>query len=137
VVGLIEQLRNNALVMPLARTSFDSSGAGYLDAQAVARVKAALIDAVLASYLAETFKVLGDPTRVRMVHALSLEELCTHDLASVLGMSESAVSHQLSLLRLLRLVKFRREGRIVYYSLDDEHIRHLFEDSLRHAMEQR
>lgn len=130
-------MRNGAVIMPLARTSADSSGAGYVDAQAAARVKAALVDQPIASHLAETFKVLGDPTRVRIIHALSLEELCTHDLASVLGMSESAVSHQLGLLRLLRLVKFRREGRMVYYSLDDEHIRHLFEDSLRHAAEQR
>ena len=124
-------------MMRLARTSPDPSGAGYLDAQAVARVKAALVDPAIASRLAETFRVLGDPSRVRIVHALSLEELCTHDLASVLGMSESAVSHQLGLLRLLKLVKFRREGRIVYYSLDDEHIRQLFEDSLRHVKEQR
>jgi DNA-binding transcriptional ArsR family regulator len=123
--------------MRLGRTSVDPSGAGYLDTQAVARVKAALVHPALASHLAETFKVLGDPTRVRIIHALSLEELCTHDLASVLGMSESAVSHQLGLLRLLRLVRFRREGRIVYYSLDDEHIRRVFEDSLRHATEQR
>lgn len=122
---------------PQARTPADSSGASYLDPQAVARVKAALVDSAIASHLAETFKVLGDPSRVRIVHALSLEELCTRDLASVLGMSESTVSHQLGLLRLLRLVRFRREGRIVYYSLDDEHIRHLFEDSLRHAKEQR
>jgi DNA-binding transcriptional ArsR family regulator len=122
---------------PQARTPADSSGVSYLDPQAVARVKAALVDPAIASHLAETFKVLGDPSRVRIVHALSLEELCTRDLASVLGMSESTVSHQLSLLRLLRLVRFRREGRIVYYSLDDEHIRQLFEDSLRHAKEQR
>jgi DNA-binding transcriptional ArsR family regulator len=122
---------------PRTRTSADPSGASYLDPQAVARVKAALVDPAIASHLAETFKVLGDPSRVRIVHALSLEELCTRDLASVLGMSESTVSHQLSLLRLLRLVRFRREGRVVYYSLDDDHIRQLFEDSLRHAKEQR
>jgi DNA-binding transcriptional ArsR family regulator len=122
---------------PVARTSLDSSGAGYVDLEAAARVEAALVDPAIASRLAETFKVLGDTTRVRIIHALSLEELCTHDLASILDMSESAVSHQLGLLRLLRLVKFRREGRIVYYSLDDEHIRRVFEDSLRHAREQR
>jgi len=108
-----------------------------VDGEAVARVRAALVGAPIASRLAETFRVLGDTTRVRIIHALSLEELCTHDLASVLGISESAVSHQLGLLRLLRLVRFRREGRIVYYSLDDEHIRQVFEDSLRHATEQR
>ncbi|UCH86736.1 MAG: helix-turn-helix transcriptional regulator [Dehalococcoidia bacterium] len=123
--------------MPQTGTSTDPSGASYLDAQAAAQVKAALINPAIASRLAETFKVLGDPSRVRIVHALSLEELCTHDLASILGMSESAVSHQLGLLRLLRIVRFRREGRIVYYSLDDEHIRQLFEDSLRHVTEQR
>jgi DNA-binding transcriptional ArsR family regulator len=134
---IIEQLCNGAAIMPQAGTSAEPSGAGYLDAQAAAQVKAALIKPAIASRLAETFKVLGDPSRVRIVHALSLEELCTHDLASVLGMSESAVSHQLGLLRLLRLVRFRREGRIVYYSLDDEHIRQLFEDSLRHVTEQR
>jgi DNA-binding transcriptional ArsR family regulator len=122
---------------PPAGTSGDPKGSGHVDAKAVTRVKAALVEPPVASHLAETFKVLGDTTRVRIIHALSLEELCTHDLASVLGMSESAVSHQLGLLRLLRLVKFRREGRIVYYSLDDEHIRGLFEDSLRHAVEER
>jgi ArsR family transcriptional regulator len=122
-------------MMSPAGTSADSSAAGHVDEKAVARVKAALLEPSIASRLAETFKVLGDTTRVRIIHALSLEELCTHDLASVLGVSESAVSHQLGLLRLLRLVKFRRQGRIVYYLLDDEHIRRLFEDSLRHAVE--
>ena len=60
-------------------------------------------------------------------------DVCSSDL--ILGMSESAVSHQLRMLRLLKLVKFRKEGRVVYYSLDDEHIRHLFDDSLKHARE--
>ncbi|MGQ9572308.1 MAG: ArsR/SmtB family transcription factor [Dehalococcoidia bacterium] len=110
--------------------------AEYVDAAAVGRVATALVDCSLAGRLAETFKVLGDTTRVRIIHALALAELCTRDLAAVLGMSESAVSHQLGMLRLLRLVKFRREGRVVYYSLDDEHIRHLFEDALSHAREQ-
>ena len=114
----------------------DSSEVKYVGPEAVGRVRAALVDAPVAGRLAETFRVLGDTTRVRIIHALALEDLCTHDLAAVLGMSESAVSHQLGMLRLLRLVKSRREGRVVYYSLDDEHIRHLFEDSLKHATEQ-
>ncbi len=113
----------------------EASQLNYVDAQAAARVTEALVDSSLASHIAETFRVLGDTTRVRIIHALALAELCTHDLAAVLGMSESAVSHQLSMLRLLGLVKFRRQGRIVYYSLDDEHIRHLFEESLEHATE--
>ena len=88
-----------------------------------------------ASILAETFQVLGDPTRVRIVHALSLSELCTSDLASVVGMSESAVSHQLRTMRQLRVVKSRRDGKLVYYSLSDEHVRSLFRQGLEHAFE--
>ena len=94
-----------------------------------------LLDARAAARVAETFKVLGDATRVRIVHALSLAELCTTDLAALLGISEPAVSHHLRTLRQMRLVRFRRQGRLVYYALDDEHIRHLFDDSLRHATE--
>lgn len=88
-----------------------------------------------ARVLAETFQVLGDPSRVRIVHALSLSELCTSDLAAVVGMSESAVSHQLRTLRQLHVVRSRREGKLVYYSLNDDHIRSLFEQGLEHAFE--
>lgn len=88
-----------------------------------------------AQILAETFGVLGDPTRVRIVHALSLSELCTSDLASMVGVSESAVSHQLRTLRQLHVVKSRREGKLVYYSLSDDHVRSLFEQGLEHAFE--
>lgn len=88
-----------------------------------------------AQILAETFRVLGDPSRVRIVHSLSLSELCTSDLASVVGMSESAVSHQLRTLRQLHVVKSRREGKLVFYSLSDDHIRSLFQQGLEHAFE--
>jgi len=88
-----------------------------------------------AQVLAETFQVLGDPTRVRIVHALSLSELCTSDLAAVVGMSESAVSHQLRTLRQLHVVRSRRMGKLVYYSLADDHVRRLFEQGLEHALE--
>ena len=88
-----------------------------------------------AQILAETFRVLGDPTRVRIVHALSLNELCTSDLASVVSMSESAVSHQLRTLRQLQVVKSRREGKLVFYSLNDDHVRSLFQQGLEHAFE--
>ncbi len=106
-----------------------------MNPRAVEAARGQLIDGAAAARLAETFRVLGDPTRVRIIHALSLGELCTCDLAAVLGMSESTVSHQLRMLRLLNLVKSRREGRVVHYSLDDEHIRRLFADSYRHVME--
>lgn len=86
--------------------------------------------------LAETFKVLGDPTRVRILHALSLDELCVCDIASLLGTTKSAVSHQLRLLRSLRVVKYRKDGRIVYYSLDDSHVGNLILEGLNHINSQ-
>ena len=88
-----------------------------------------------AAALAETFKVLGDTTRVRILDALSRSELCVHDLATRVGMSESAVSHQLRLLRGMRLVRSRRDGRLIYYALDDQHIVGLFVQGLEHVEE--
>jgi len=86
--------------------------------------------------LAAVFALLADPTRARLLHALSLcEELCVCDLALLLGRSESALSHQLRLLRDRRVVSRRKAGRIVYYRLADDHIRHVLADGLRHARE--
>lgn len=85
--------------------------------------------------LAETFRVLGDPTRVRILDALSAGELCVCDIASLAGISESAVSHQLRLLRGMRLVRPRRSGRLVFYALDDHHIIELLKQALTHVEE--
>jgi DNA-binding transcriptional ArsR family regulator len=85
--------------------------------------------------LAETFKALADPTRLKILYALSHAELCVCDISCVLGASESAVSHQLRLLRAQRIVKFRRAGKMAYYSLDDKHIEQLFEMGLHHVQE--
>jgi ArsR family transcriptional regulator len=85
--------------------------------------------------LTETFKLLGDPTRVKIILALKEEELCVCDLASLLGVSRSAVSHQLRLLKNLKLVKFRRDGKIAYYCLDDTHISELIEAAMEHIHE--
>ncbi|RMF97840.1 MAG: transcriptional regulator [Candidatus Schekmanbacteria bacterium] len=82
--------------------------------------------------LAELYRALGDATRVKILYALSLGEFCVCDISSLLGMSPSAISHQLRILRSLRLVKNRRKGRIIYYSLDDEHVLNLFEEGLKH-----
>jgi len=87
--------------------------------------------------LAETFKVLGDATRVRILDALSRSELCVCDIAQLLGLSESAVSHQLRLLRGMRLVRARRDGRMVFYTLDDQHIVRLFEQGMEHVEERK
>src|SRR5215212_1532627 len=89
-----------------------------------------------ATALADTFKVLGDPTRVRILDALSRAEVPVCDLAELLGLTQSAVSHQLRLLRNTRLVKSRRDGQHIYYTLDDQHIVKLFEQGLEHVQEQ-
>lgn len=94
-------------------------------------------DPTIVQALADTFRLLGDPTRVRIVDALSAGELCVCDIAAHIGISESAVSHQLRLMRSQRLVRGRREGRCVYYTLDDQHVLSLFQQGLRHVTEAR
>jgi ArsR family transcriptional regulator len=107
----------------------------HLHPARVAELRQALVGADDVIDLAETFRVLGDPTRVRILDALSHGELCVCDLAALVSMSESAVSHQLRLLRNLRLVRPRRDGRMVFYALDDRHIITLFRQGLRHVQE--
>ena len=104
-----------------------------IDPERVALVMASMIDEATTLGLAEIFRALGDPTRVRILHSLAASELCVCDLAAILGMSQSAVSHQLRLLRSLRLVRNRREGRMVYYALDDDHIEKLLAQGLDHV----
>jgi ArsR family transcriptional regulator len=94
-----------------------------------------LLDDETASALAETFKVLGDPTRVRILDALARSETPVCDLAEGLGVTQSAVSHQLRLLRSMRLVRARRDGRHIYYALDDDHILKLFKQGIEHVQE--
>src|SRR3954466_6771249 len=100
------------------------------------QLKGRLLDEPSVTALAETFKVLGDPTRVRILDALAREEVPVCDLAETLGLTQSAVSHQLRLLRNARLVKARRDGQHIYYTLDDQHIVKLFEQGLEHVQEQ-
>ena len=97
--------------------------------------QAPLLDEHSVAALTETFRLLGDATRVRILDALSRSELCVNDIARLLGLSESAVSHQLRLLRGVRLVRPRRAGRMVFYSLDDQHIVGLFAQGLEHVQE--
>jgi ArsR family transcriptional regulator, lead/cadmium/zinc/bismuth-responsive transcriptional repressor len=103
-------------------------------ASAVGQRHISIVDLSTAGRLAETFKILGDPTRVRIISALRAGELCVNDLAEALEMSQSAVSHQLSVLRHLHLVRARKEGRQVYYVLDDEHVLSLFAQGLDHVL---
>ena len=85
--------------------------------------------------LAELFKVLGDQTRIKIIFILFKEEMCVCDIAELVGMTQSAISHQLRVLKSARLVKFRRAGKVIYYSLDDEHVKLIFEAGYRHIME--
>jgi DNA-binding transcriptional ArsR family regulator len=85
--------------------------------------------------LADLFKVFGDSTRVRIISALLRSELCVCDIAALLGMTKSAISHQLRELRQTKLVKYRKDGKVVFYSLDDEHVSALFKQGLAHVSE--
>jgi ArsR family transcriptional regulator, lead/cadmium/zinc/bismuth-responsive transcriptional repressor len=106
-----------------------------IDLTRVRKIRAVLVAGDAVQGLADTFSALGDPTRVRILDALSHGELCVCDLAAVLKLSQSAVSHQLRLLRGMRLVRPRREGRVVFYSLDDQHIISIFKQTLQHVEE--
>jgi len=107
----------------------------YIDKRGAALARRAIHgDDVLRS-LSEIFRVLGDSSRLKICLALEHQELCVSDLAGVTGMSESAVSHQLRLLKAMRLVRYRKEGKMVYYMLDDSHIEELISLGVRHVQE--
>lgn len=95
-------------------------------------LKEQLISEQTVTGVAEVFKALGDPTRLKIIHTLLNRELCVHDIVQVLEMGQSAISHQLRYLRNLRIVKRRKVGKTVYYTLDDEHIEQIFLQMLQH-----
>jgi DNA-binding transcriptional ArsR family regulator len=107
-----------------------------LDASRARRIRRDLLTPEAANDVAETFSMLGDATRARILQALSLEELCVSDLSALLEVSQSAASHQLRMLRDRRLVAVRREGRHTFYRLRDEHIRTLVDMGVSHAAEE-
>ena len=102
----------------------------------VERVRSRMPDEDLLYETAELFKVFGDSTRTRILSALFIEELCVCDIASLLNMTKSAVSHQLRILRQTKVVKSRRSGKEIYYSLDDEHISKIYGMALEHLQEE-
>lgn len=97
--------------------------------------KEAMPDDTTLYQIAELFKVFGDPTRVRILYALSASELCVCDIAESLEMTQSAISHQLRILKQMHLVKFRREGKTVFYSLADSHVETILSQGLDHIQE--
>ena len=113
----------------------DTCEAPFVDQVKVAAMQQVMKPESVFASMAEIFKALSDPTRVKILYALSIEELCVCDIANLLGKSNSLVSHQLRTLRQLKLVKFRKAGKSAYYSLDDAHIHNLFREGLKHAEE--
>jgi len=120
----------------LALVSEASCEAAHLDGTATEQRRRRLMSAEAVEGLADTFRILGDPTRVRILDVLASGELCVCDIAGLVGISESAVSHQLRLMRGMRLVRPRRAGRQVYYSIDDQHILSLLQQGVTHVTEQ-
>jgi DNA-binding transcriptional ArsR family regulator len=103
------------------------------DETTLKKIKESLYEEEDIQELSQIFKALGDPTRLNIIHVLSEESLCVCDIANLLGMSQSAISHHLRLLRNLRLVKYKKEGRMVIYSLDDDHVLQLFKQGMNHV----
>ncbi|HID54903.1 TPA: ArsR family transcriptional regulator [Candidatus Poribacteria bacterium] len=106
-----------------------------VNAEQAEKISREIEDDETLSNLAETFKALSDPTRIKILQALSMADLCVCDLSYITGMTVSAVSHQLRLLRAMRLVKYERVGRKVFYSLADDHVNLLFKIGLEHVRE--
>ncbi|HIE43362.1 MAG TPA: transcriptional regulator [Candidatus Omnitrophica bacterium] len=107
----------------------------YVDEAKVNAVKKEMLKDIEINRLSETFGILSDSTRIKVIFALSKRELCVCDISNLLNISISAISHQLRILRNARLVKYRKEGKMVFYSLDDEHISILFNEGLKHIRE--
>ncbi len=117
------------------QTKIDTCKINFVDKEKVDSVKRKMKSGETIKLISETFKVLGDPTRIKIVFALSQEELCVCDIVNLLTATKSAISHQLRVLRNMRIVKYRKSGKMVYYSLDDDHIKNLFDEGLRHVEE--
>jgi ArsR family transcriptional regulator, lead/cadmium/zinc/bismuth-responsive transcriptional repressor len=115
------------------RDELDCCDVTIIHEDTVAKIRQVQLQDDQINELASIFQALSDPTRVRIIHALIKAEMCVCDLAAVLEMTQSAVSHQLRYLRNLRIIKRRKVGRMVYYSIDDEHILTLFETGLEHV----
>jgi prepilin-type processing-associated H-X9-DG protein len=113
----------------------DACQVDFINEERVAGVLDQMASAETIFEVAEIFKLLADPTRARIINALSISELCVCEISAVLGMTQSAVSHQLRLLRAAKIVKFRKEGKMAYYSFVDGHVRSLFKEGLRHVQE--
>jgi DNA-binding transcriptional ArsR family regulator len=114
---------------------FDKCDCTIIHEDVVDKVKSTMPEEEDLYNLADFFKVFGDSTRIKIISALLTCEMCVCDIAALLNMTHSSISHQLRVLKQARLVKFRREGKVVYYSLDDGHIKGIFDTGLLHVTE--
>lgn len=128
-------LLEGGIIMNKVDNNIENCNCNIIHEDVVSMVSKKLPEDEVLYDLAELFKAFGDSTRVKILCALFESEMCVCDLAAILGISQSAVSHQLRTLKASRLVKFKRVGKIVYYSLEDEHIKHIFNEGFKHIIE--
>ncbi|MFD3155437.1 ArsR/SmtB family transcription factor [Haloimpatiens sp. FM7330] len=121
--------------MDKKQKNIDVCSSCIIHEEIVDKVKDKLPDEELLFDLADFFKIFGDSTRIKILYALSISSMCVCDISNLLGMSQSAISHQLKTLRQSKLVKYKREGKVVYYSLDDDHIKSVLSQGFEHVTE--
>ncbi len=121
--------------MTAEKTRIESCSCSYIHEEVVMKVRETMPQEETLYDLAELFKVFGDSTRIKILCALFESEMCVCDIAALLSMNQSAISHQLRVLKQARLVKYRKEGKVVYYSLDDDHVKQIFDHGLAHVNE--
>lgn len=117
------------------KETIDTCNCNVIHEDVVKRVKETIPQEETLYDLADLFKTFGDSTRIKIICALFQSEMCVCDIAALLCMNQSAISHQLRVLKQARLVKYRKEGKVVYYSLDDDHVKGIFDQGLAHLNE--
>ena len=123
--------------MPHSSNETDLCKVTVIHDDIVQKVRSGITDEKFLRKMAEMFKVLNDPTRLKIINALLISEMCVCDIAALMEMTQPTISHHLKIMRQSELIKYRRDGKIVYYSLDDEHISVLFQNGLEHALEKK
>jgi len=123
--------------MTQLRDDFEICDCNVIHQDRVNEVKKNMLDDDQLFDLAELFKIFGDSTRINILNALNISEMCVCDIAAALNMKHSAISHQLRVLKQSKLVKYRKEGKVVYYSLDDHHVNQILDQGLIHLNERR
>ncbi len=132
---LFNRTKEGELNLSEERINIENCSCTIIHEDIVNKVKDNILEEGILNNLSELFKLFGDTTRIKILCALFQAEMCVCDISAVLGMSQSAVSHQLRVLKQSRLVKNRKDGKVVYYSLSDDHIKHIFDEGLIHVIE--